>query len=90
MDLLAGQAMKQLRKEATRKLQNRGLFQSTLPKKAPSGHHSIDTEKYTQFMKEELASRKQRQRKLNRQNLVYVVLGTLLPMLLLILKILFF
>ncbi len=90
MDLMAGPAMQQLRKEVTRKLYNRGLFQSTLPKRPPSGHHSIDTEKYAQFMKEELAWRKKRQRRLNRQNLVYVLLGSLLPMLLLVLKFLFF
>ena len=90
MDLMTGQAMRQLRAEITRNLQDRGFFQSKLRRGIPSSNHPLDTEKYNQFMKEERTARKRRQQKLSRQNLAYVIIGTLLPLLLLVLKFLFF
>jgi hypothetical protein len=89
MDLMAGFAFRQLRAEIVRKLQDRGLFQSS-PRQVPPSGQNLDLEKYDQFLKEEMVSRQRRQRKLNRQNLVWVVVGMLLPLLLVILQFLFF
>ena len=88
MDLLAGQALRQLRAEIVRKLDDRGLF-TAARKATPSGPPS-DPERLDRFLQEEMAARRRRQRKRDRQHLAWVVAGMFLPLLLVALKLLFF
>lgn len=89
MDLLAGQALRQWRAEIVRKLSDRGFFPAAARKAPPSGPPP-DPDQYDRFLQEEMASRRRRWRKLDRQNLAWVVAGILLPLLLVALKFLFF
>ena len=52
MDALAGYAMRKIREEINRRLQDRGLFSTTLQKRPPSGHSSINVEKHRRFLQE--------------------------------------
>ena len=90
MDALAGYAVRKIREEINRKIQDRGLFSTTLQKRPPSGHASINAEKYDRFLQEELALRSKQRRMRDRQTLVWVLLGSLLPLLVLVLQHLFF
>lgn len=91
MDALAGYAVRKIREEINRKIQDRGLFSTTLQKRPPSGGHaSINAEKGDRFLQEELASRSKQRRIRDRQTLVWVLLGSLLPLLVLVLQHLFF
>ena len=92
MDLLAGQALRQLRAEIVRKLDDRGLFTAArkAPPSGPPAGPPPDPEKVDRFLQEEMAARRLRQRRLDRQNLAWVVAGMLLPLLLVVLKFLFF
>ena len=92
MDLMAGPALRQFRKEIASKLQDSGFFEPTLPRRprVPPTGKDADPEGYERFLQEEMAFQQRRRKKRNRQNLVWVVAGTLLPLLLITLKILFF
>ena len=85
MDLLAGLAMKKLREEVNRPLQDHGPF---TPSATPGvqHHRRFDAEKYGRFLDEEMAARRRRLRKFNRQTLAWVAVGMLLPVILFILS----
>ena len=85
MDLLAGQAMEKLREEVNRPLQDHGPFAPPAPPGARP-HHRIDAEKYDRFLDEEMAARRRRRRKFDRQTLVWVATSMLLPVLLFLLN----
>lgn len=88
MDLLAGLAFRRWRAEIVRKLDDRGLF--TAARKAPPSGPPSDPERLDRFLQEEMAARRRRQRKRDRQHLAWVVAGILLPLLAVALKFLFF
>ena len=85
MDLLAGLAMKKVREEVNRPLQDHGPF---TPSATPGvqRHRRFDAEKYDRFLDEEMAARRRRLRKFNRQTLAWVAVGMLLPVILFILS----
>ena len=92
MDLMAGPALRQFRKEIARKLQDYGLFRPTLPRRprVPPVGRDADPDGYERFLQEEMAFQQRRRKKLDRQNLVWIIAGILLPLLLVVLKFLFF
>ena len=89
MDLLAGLAFRRWREEIVRKLDDRGSFPAAA-RKAPPSRPPSDPERVDRFLQEETAARRRRWRKLDRQNLAWVVAGMFLPLLLVALKLLFF
>lgn len=89
MSLFGGYALKQFQQELSRKLRDRGLFQST---SAPtrSTRTQVDFKKYDEILNAEEAAHRRRVRKANRQNLAWVIVATSLPVLLFVLDFLFF
>ena len=90
MDLLAGLALRKCREEMDRKLSDHGAFQP--PRKAPPlPSRGLRAQKeYDRFLTEEDAANHQRQRTRELQLRALVVLGSLLPVLLIVLNWLFF
>jgi len=84
MSLMAGQALREFRKENRRKIGDRGIFTLNPRHKKSSRSHGDDTA-YLKFLKEEDALRYRQIRKSDHQRAVMVLIFSLLPFLIFLL-----